>query len=349
MRARTAIRVTAVVSACAAVFVACLFACGGQAEEKLGSFIIPKRKCVTWTTSTTWTAPSDVSSLDVWGYGGAGGGGYGGSGIVNAGGGAGGAGGGGAPGAVPVAATLAVTPGAVYQVTIGAGGVGGVAPSTLPTSGGNSAFAVADGGSTLWLWFGGMYGSPGISANGTSAKGTSSIVQPAGFTGPVSVLYAPVFDAGLSSFGNQYPGAGGICGISGGANANGAAFGVSLGGFFATPFAGSAIPTITAMSASGGTGDGGGGGGFGGSGGLNPWAVSANQAQGGNGGNGTTSADGGNGTGGSGFDGGNSGNGGAGGGGGGGCTTCTGAGIGGAGGNGDNGLLRGCYLTATNM
>ena len=96
----------------------------------------------TFTSSSTWTAPSGVTSVDY---------------IVAAGGGGGGAGvnatsnanynfctGGGAGGEV-ARGTLSVTPGTSYTVTVGAGGAGGECTSSLVTvfaaAGGYSAFA----------------------------------------------------------------------------------------------------------------------------------------------------------------------------------------------------------------
>ena len=108
----------------------------------------------TYTASGSWTAPEGVFSVtaEVWGGGGGGGGGTGG--------GSGGSGGGGGGYAKK---TVGVTPGQVYNFTVGNGGAG--IPSSMGTSGGQSWFkdtgtAVANGGGGGGA-NGGAPGSPG--------------------------------------------------------------------------------------------------------------------------------------------------------------------------------------------
>jgi len=93
-----------------------------------------------FNSSSTWTAPAGVTSVNVAMVGGGGGGGYAmqsttsGS-TSNAGGGGGGGG--------VVRGTVSVTPGTTYTVTVGAGGAGGSGTTTSPVvsqSGGYSSF-----------------------------------------------------------------------------------------------------------------------------------------------------------------------------------------------------------------
>ncbi len=72
----------------------------------------PKYKIETFTSDTTWTAPTDVSEVEVLIVGGGGGGG-------------GNYGGGGGAGGLVYRSALTVTPGSSYAVTIASGGAGG--------------------------------------------------------------------------------------------------------------------------------------------------------------------------------------------------------------------------------
>ena len=72
----------------------------------------PKYKIETFTSDTTWTAPTDVSEIEVLIVGGGGGGG-------------GNYGGGGGAGGLVYRSALTVTPGSSYAVTIASGGAGG--------------------------------------------------------------------------------------------------------------------------------------------------------------------------------------------------------------------------------
>jgi hypothetical protein len=137
----------------------------------------------TFTTavSTTWVAPSGVTSVDVecWGAGGGAGGG------VTSGGGGGYGGGGGAY----AKKTIAVTPGNSYSYTVGALGAGGGA---LGGTGGDSTFTgdssvqcVADGGTGGTDGFGGSRGLGGTIANsdGTIEFAGGNGAFPSGNTG----------------------------------------------------------------------------------------------------------------------------------------------------------------------
>lgn len=98
------------------------------------------RKTERITSTTSWTAPSDCYSVDVVLIGGGGGGG--GWGNSND------ASGGGAGGAQYLTATLEVTPGTTYPITIGGGGSGGssnAASAGSPSTFGNLAKAYPGG------------------------------------------------------------------------------------------------------------------------------------------------------------------------------------------------------------
>jgi hypothetical protein len=111
-----------------------------------------------FTSSTSWTVPTNVTQIDylVVAGGGSGGGG-------DAGGGGGGAGG------YRTGTGYAVTPGTTFSIAVGGGGAGPGSPS--PNSGSNSGFANA----TTSLWSaGGGYGGKGIwPATGNGGDGGS--------------------------------------------------------------------------------------------------------------------------------------------------------------------------------
>jgi hypothetical protein len=108
----------------------------------------PTLHTVTFTSSTTWTAPSGVSQILISGCGGGGGGGGGQSGY----------GGGGGGGAVPGFFTIPVTANDTYTVYIGSGGAGG-AVYTQGSAGG--ATQLTDGGSNVYVNFPGASGGGG--------------------------------------------------------------------------------------------------------------------------------------------------------------------------------------------
>jgi hypothetical protein len=143
-----------------------------------------------FTSSGTWTAPTGVTTAEIFivGGGGGGGGGYGAftNYFLPTGGGGGGA---------VVKKTVAVSPGTGYSVTIGSGGAGGTATATTVTNGGNggnssfgslaTAFGGTGGGSwsdnasptwvgfSSWTNYGPGGGAPGnlTTSNNTEAGG----------------------------------------------------------------------------------------------------------------------------------------------------------------------------------
>ena len=114
------------------------------------------------TTSTSWTCPAGVTSIEV---------------LVVAGGGGGGApgGGGGGGGGLIYNSTFKVIPTTSYTVAVGAGGAAGVYNSSPGGTGGNSSF------STLLAYGGGGGGGNGVNAtNGGSGGGTGGNGGPPG-------------------------------------------------------------------------------------------------------------------------------------------------------------------------
>lgn len=169
----------------------------------------PQTRVVIFDADDTYSAGSDVRSIDVYCIGGGGGGGRGS--IVSTGGGGGGGGGGGYTYATMNAATLPAT----ITVTVGAAGAGG-SPGVAATAGGYSAF-----GDLLY-------------ANGGNF-GTAGSIGVAGVGGAVTTLYGNLFRGGLGTDGslvtasdasNDYqgaPGGGGGGGYNTGAGGAGAA------------------------------------------------------------------------------------------------------------------------------
>ncbi|MBI4844135.1 MAG: DUF11 domain-containing protein, partial [Nitrospirae bacterium] len=116
----------------------------------------------TYNSSTTWTAPSDVTSVTVEAWGGGGGGG----GTSGTSGGSGGGGGG-----YSRVNNLTVTPGNTYTVTVGTAGAGGAGPSGNGGNGGDSWFI----NSASILAKGGNGGAANSGANGTGGSSGSGI------------------------------------------------------------------------------------------------------------------------------------------------------------------------------
>ena len=208
-------------------------------------FKLSSQTIQTFTTvgSQTWTCPAGVTSVTVQCWGGGGGGGGGGT-VFDA---AGGGGGGGAY----ASSVLAVTPGNVYPITVGAGGAAGAntgggggagATSTFNSTnvmavggngGGGASTAVAgtagvggasasclgtfkySGGNgavgTPTLYAGGGGSSAGSSINGNNANADIGGVAPAG--GVAGSSYTTIVSALV--------GAGGSVGLSGGGGASG--------------------------------------------------------------------------------------------------------------------------------
>ena len=134
-------------------------------------------------TSGTYTVPAGVTSITVMTWGGGGGGGGGNSGCTQQGVGSGGGGGGFAQ------STLAVTPGEVYTVTIGAGGAagannanGGAGGTTIFTGPGGTISATGGG-------FGIGASSCAVAAGGAGGTGTGTITY-SGAAGGSSVYGA---------------------------------------------------------------------------------------------------------------------------------------------------------------
>ena len=153
----------------------------------------------TFTTSTTWTAPTGVTSVtaEVWG----GGGGGGGQNLASDG------GGGGGGGAYSIKAGIVVVPATGYTVTVGGAGTGN-AGCTASTAGGDSSFV-----NTATVLAKG--GSPGACSTGT---------PPAGGLGgaAASGVGDTKFGGGQGEKGrNNNAGLGGYGGSSAGTAANG--------------------------------------------------------------------------------------------------------------------------------
>jgi hypothetical protein len=169
----------------------------------------PKTRVIVFDADDTYSAGSDVRSIDVYCIGGGGGGGRGS--IISNGGGGGGGGGGGYTYATMNAATLP----SVIAVEVGAAGSGG-SSGTAATAGGYSAFG------TLLYANGGNFG-----AAGTIGVG--------GAGGAVTALYGNLFRGGPGTNGdlvsaadavNDYqgaPGGGGGGGYNSGSGGDGAA------------------------------------------------------------------------------------------------------------------------------
>ncbi len=241
-------------------------------------FYSPVREVVTLTSSGTWTVPANVNVLSsVLVVGGGGGGGrYG--------------GGGGGAGGVVIATNLAVTPGDVLSVTIGAGGTGRITSAGVGGDGGSSVFgsltpAVGGGG-------GGAYtvgnGRPGGSGGGGALGDFMTAGSPTSGQG-----YVGGAGGGGASGGG---GGAGAAGVNGGAanqpaGAGGAGISNSITGV-ATYYAGGGGGSATSATVGAG---GLGGGGAGSNDNADGVAGTANTGGGGGGANGVTSGNGGNG------------------------------------------------------
>ncbi len=140
-----------------------------------------------FTASGTWTCPPLVTSVELYGYGGGGGGGGSGAATaVNANSAPGGGGGG---ASVPRSRPIAVVPGTVYSVTIGAGGTAG------NTAGGG------DGGNTLFDVLATFRGASG----GQSTSNPAASV--AAFVGGGTSVQAPGFSlTTIGTFAADYAG-----------------------------------------------------------------------------------------------------------------------------------------------
>ena len=227
--------------------------------------------------TTAWTAPTDVTNVEV---------------LVVAGG-AGGASGGGGAGGVIYNNQYAVTPGQTYTVTVGAGGTGGTGSTSgaaatnggvsqfgnLTATGGGAGARTGNTGDTSGA-VGGSGGGGGGYSSGTVAGGAGTAGQ--GFAG----------GSNGNQGGSPYPAGGG--GGAGAAAANVSASTVSTAGGIGLQFGISGTPTYYAGGGGGGSYGGGtagaggtGGGGAGGSAGGGT-AGTANTGGGGGGANSST-------------------------------------------------------------
>lgn len=129
---------------------------GGGKVQRVQSF----------TSGGSWTAPAGVFAVEVFAVGGGGGGGGGGSDNNRNGGGGG--------GGAAVYRTVAVTPGTVYTVTIGAGGAGGGQATNGSTGGTTSlgSLVTAPGGG------GGGHGNSGVGQAGACGGGNGTLQGP---------------------------------------------------------------------------------------------------------------------------------------------------------------------------
>lgn len=127
---------------------------------------------VTFTSSTTWTCPAGVTSIQAEAYGAGGGGGYGGG--TNKYGGGGGGGGG-----YSNNSAITVIPGTVYTITVGTAGAAGT--SGTPNGGAGTASTATFGVTTITANGGG--GGNSYSNSGTGGSGGSGTTRNGGSGG----------------------------------------------------------------------------------------------------------------------------------------------------------------------
>lgn len=194
---------------------------------------------------TTWLCPAGVTSVlaECWGGGGGGGG------SSSTAGGGGGAGGGYAN------ATVTVTPGTSYTVTVGSGGGGGNSSGGSGSSGGSSFFNT----NTTVKGVGGGFGagSTGASgAGGSAGTNVGTVTQAGGGGGNGSAALSDSGGGGGGGAGSQSPGTAGGAG-TGSAGAGGAGGGGAYGGAGASGGSSAAGSTPTTILGGGGGGGGG--------------------------------------------------------------------------------------------
>lgn len=227
----------------------------------------------TTTGTTSWTAPSDVSQVEVLVVAGGGGGGFNG-------------GGGGGAGGLIYNNQYSVTPGQTYTVTVGAGGAGSSFSVNQASNGGNSIFgnltAIGGSGGNSRSFSGTMAaggsggGGSGATSSASAAAGDGTAGQ--GFNGGAGT--AP--DLGASAAGGG-GGGGGATGSAGASQVGGGGGAGLLFGITGTPyyFAGGGGGGLTVNGAGGAGGLGGGGGGAGStSGGAGGSGINAGSAGG---------------------------------------------------------------------
>jgi hypothetical protein len=193
---------------------------GPKAFARVSSTIL------SFASSTSWTVPAGVYTIKraaAWGGGGSFGAGGGGS--------AGGAGG------YAETVNMAVTPGQVITVTIGAGGTAGAGTPTNGGTGGTTTFGglcTATGGAGGWAGNGALQ----TSGSGAAGAGTVGGLQLTGQGGGLAFTVgtacggiggaapfggsSPAINVGGNGSGGYFPGGGGNGGSAGGAGGTGA-------------------------------------------------------------------------------------------------------------------------------
>ncbi|WP_339889543.1 glycine-rich domain-containing protein [uncultured Flavobacterium sp.] len=162
-----------------------------------GAFISNAQTSVTFTTSTTWTCPAGISSIQVEAWGGGGG-------AKNSDNGAGNVTGGGGGGAYARRNTISVVPGTNYTITVGTGGDASEGGATTATF--NGVNITAAGGKT----------------GANSAKNNPAVAGGAG--GSIANSVGDIRRSGGnggSGYGGSNSGSGGGGGSAAGSNANG--------------------------------------------------------------------------------------------------------------------------------
>lgn len=132
------------------------------------------QKVDVFTSTGTWTAPSNCSAVQIFMVGGGGGGG-----AIRSNGSTSNMHGGGGGGGQVIQRTLAVTPGSSYTITIGAGGAGGnLAAGAVggDTTFGSLATAYGGGGGGYWDGYNTMYYAPSVrgTSGGSYVTGSTS-------------------------------------------------------------------------------------------------------------------------------------------------------------------------------
>jgi hypothetical protein len=174
---------------------------------------------VPFTSSTTWTCPAGVTSIQVKAYGAGGGGGYGGGSNKYGGGGGGG-------GGYSQNLTVSVTPTTIYNITVGTGGSSSTASGT---NGGNGTATTATFGAVTITANGGVGGQTYTNGGVGGAGGTGSTFNGGtGGTGTTSGSGGGGGCAGPTSIGGN--GAIPTAGLSGGANAGAGGAGSTANG-----------------------------------------------------------------------------------------------------------------------
>ena len=227
----------------------------------------------TTTGTTSWTAPTDVTSVEV---------------LVIAGGGGGGAscGGGGGAGGLIYNNSYPVTPGQTYTVTVGAGGIGTGSSASRGTNGSNSVFgnltAIGGGGGASLTAQGGLAGGSGggdSHTGQTPGAGTAGQGFAGGRATPSAYDEAGGGGGGAGAVGFTAVGSGTTSATVAGIGGPGLAFGISGSSTF---YAGGGAGGVMRGSARQLGGAGGGGNGAGN--GTNATSATVNTGGGGGGG-----------------------------------------------------------------